>query len=121
MSRSWRVVVAVAAVVVIVLTPAVWLLDGPNAGQLVGASVQAATGVCALVWTWVQSSGRAETGVGDTAVRTGHAEASDGGRAHTGIRGPAGAGSSSARVQETGTARARGRGSSAGTGVDYTG
>lgn len=107
----------VAAVLVIVSTPVFWLLDGPDTGQLVGASVQAATGVGALVWAWIQPASEAR----DSAVRTGRAEASGGGRAHTGIRRRGAGGSGAARVERSGDAVARGRGSSAGTGIDYTG
>jgi hypothetical protein len=113
--RGKAVVTAVAALV-IMSTPALWLLDGPDTGQLVGASVQAATGVGALVWAWVQPVAQA----GDYATRTGHAQASGGGEAHTGIRRRHG-GSGAARVQQSGDAVARGRDSSASTGIDYTG
>ncbi|MCX5357265.1 hypothetical protein OG864_00495 [Streptomyces sp. NBC_00124] len=116
MSHGRRVTVAVAAVAVIVSTPAFWLFDGPNAGQLTGASVQGATGVCALLWAWIQPAARAR----DTVTRTGRAEAYGGGEAHTGIRrrhGGSGAGS----VEQSGEASARGQGSRAGTGIDYTG
>ncbi|MER8073585.1 hypothetical protein ABTZ59_35695 [Streptomyces sp. NPDC094034] len=102
---------------VIVSTPVFWLFDGPDTGQLVGASVQAATGVGALVWAWIQPATEAR----DSAVRTGLAEASNGGKAHTGIRRRDAGGSEAARVQQSGNAVARGRGSSAGTGIDYTG
>lgn len=105
----------VGAVAGIVSTPVVWLLDGPDAGQLVGASVQAATGVGALVWAWLQP-----TEPRDVVMRSGRAEASNGGKAHTGIRRPGGTGSGAARAEQTGDAIARGPGSSAGTGIDYT-
>ncbi|MCF4136529.1 hypothetical protein L1856_05945 [Streptomyces sp. Tue 6430] len=107
----------VAAVSVIVSTPVFWLFDGPDTGQMVGATVQAATGVGALVWVWLQPAAEAR----DSAVRTGRAEANGGGRAHTGIRRRGAGGSAAARVQQSGDAVARGRGSSAGTGIDYTG
>ncbi|MFF9221491.1 hypothetical protein [Streptomyces viridosporus] len=107
----------VAAVLVIVSTPVFWLFDGPDTGQLVGASLQAATGVGTLVWTWIQPTAEAR----NRAVRTGRAEASGGGRAHTGIRRRGAGGSGAARVEQSGDAVARGRGSSAGTGIDYTG
>jgi hypothetical protein len=116
MSRGRKIAVTVAAVAVIVSTPAVWLLDGPDAGQLVGASVQSATGVCALVWAWIQPATRAQ----DTATRTGRAEAHGGGEAHTGIRRRHGD-SGAACVEQSGEAIARGQGSRAGTGIDYTG
>lgn len=117
MSGGRRAAVAVAAVLVIVSTPVLWLFDGPDTGQLVGASVQAASGVGALVWAWLQPA----AGARDSAVRTGRAEASDGGRAITGIRRRGAGGSGAARVQQSGAAVARGRGSSASTGIDYTG
>ncbi|WTQ85710.1 hypothetical protein OG350_37750 [Streptomyces achromogenes] len=112
-----RIAVTVAAGLVIVSTPVFWLLDGPDTGQLVGASVQAATGVGALVWAWIQPAAEAL----DSAVRTGRAEASGGGRAHTGIRRRGAGGSGAARVQQSGDALARGQGSGAGTGIEYTG
>ena len=111
----------VAALVGIVSTPLFWLLDGPDTGQLVGASIQAATGVCALIWAWLQPTVPPTVGPQDTAVRTGRAEASDGGRAHTGIHRRSGAATRAAHAQHTGDAIAQGRGSSAGTGIDYTG
>ncbi|WSM52292.1 hypothetical protein OG963_00730 [Streptomyces sp. NBC_01707] len=116
MSRGHRVTVTVAAVAVIASTPAFWLLDGPNAGQMVGASVQGATGVCALLWAWKQPAARAR----DTVTRTGRAEAYGGGEAHTGIRRRHG-GSGEGSVEQSGDASARGQGSRAGTGIDYTG
>lgn len=68
MSQGWKITVIVLAVAGVVSTPLVWLLDGPDAGQLTGACVQAAAGIAALVWALFQHSGsRAD----DTAVRTG--------------------------------------------------
>lgn len=116
MAGTRRAAMTVAAVLVIVSTPAFWLLDGPDTGQLVGASVQAATGVGALVWAWIQSAAEAR----DSAVRTGRAEASGGGSAYSGIRRRGAGGSGAARVEQSGDAVARGRGSSAGTGIEYT-
>ncbi|WTQ39281.1 hypothetical protein OG539_43385 [Actinacidiphila glaucinigra] len=120
MSRRRRITVMATAVVVIVSTPAFWLLDGPDTGQLVGASLQTATGVCALIWAWIQPTGSPAVGSRDVVVATGRAEASGGGRAHTGIRRRQGGGGGEARVQHSGEATARGQGSSAGTGIDYT-
>jgi hypothetical protein len=37
------------AVAGVASTPLVWLLDGPSAGQMAGACVQAAVGIGALV------------------------------------------------------------------------
>ncbi|GAB2745657.1 hypothetical protein GCM10027072_47310 [Streptomyces bullii] len=112
------------AVLVIVSTPLVWLLGNPDAGQLVGASVQAATGVAALVWALIQ---RESAGSGsalrsrdrNVAVATGRAEAEDGATASTGVRRPTGAPGGSARAKRTGDAVARGEGSRASTGVDF--
>ncbi|MGW3381918.1 hypothetical protein ACWDCO_17230 [Streptomyces albogriseolus] len=117
MSGGQRAAVTVAAVLAIVSTPVFWLFDGPDTGQLVGASVQAATGVGALVWAWIQPAAEAR----DSAVRTGQAEASGGGGAHTGIRRRGASGNRAARVEQSGDAVAHGRGSNAGTGIDYTG
>ncbi|MDX2853076.1 hypothetical protein PV342_32490 [Streptomyces sp. PA03-3a] len=92
----------------------VWLLNGPGTGELVGASLQVGTGVAGLVWAWLQPR------QGDSATDTGHATASGGGSAHTGIRRRGGAGTGSAMVDRTGGATADGSGSSAGTGIDYS-
>jgi hypothetical protein len=119
MSRGWRITVVVLAVAGVVSTPLVWLLDGPGAGQFVGASVQAAAGVGALAWVLLQSPEGA-TGPEDEAVRTGTAGASDGGRAVSGVKRPRGAGRGSARAERTGDATATGDGSSATSGVDNT-
>lgn len=54
MSRGWKITVMVVGVAGVVSTPLVWLLDSPDTGQLVGASVQAATGIAALVWALLQ-------------------------------------------------------------------
>lgn len=53
-------------------TPLIWLLDGPDGGQLVGASVQAAVGIVALVWALFQHPSPA-TGPRDSVSRTGKA------------------------------------------------
>jgi hypothetical protein len=119
-SRGWKITVVVAAVAGIVSTPLFWLLDSPDTGQLVGASVQAATGVVALVWALIQRQSAPAPGPADVAVDTGTAEATGGGAAHTGVRRPGGTGTGSAKAERTGDATADGPGSSAGTGVDYT-
>ncbi|PZT70402.1 hypothetical protein DN402_07745 [Streptomyces sp. SW4] len=96
----------------------VWLLDSPDAGQLTGATVQAAAGIAALVWAlWQQ---RPDGRTDDTAVRTGRARAEGGGRAVTGIRRPDGRGGGPARAEHTGDAEATGEGSSATSGIDYS-
>ncbi|ESU51970.1 hypothetical protein K7395_32260 [Streptomyces filamentosus] len=114
MIRPWRIVLIVVGVACIAATPLVWLLNGPGTGELVGASLQAGTGVAALVWVWSQPR------QGDSATDTGQAKASRGGSAHTGIRRPGGVGAGSARVDRTGAATADGVGSSAGTGIDHS-
>ncbi|MFB7274311.1 hypothetical protein [Streptomyces sp. NPDC056244] len=144
MSQSWKVAVLVAAGAGIVSTPLIWLLDGPDSGQLAGASVQAAAGIAALVWALFQPAA-ASPGPRDAAVGTGKAEATGGGSAHTGVRrrggsgsggtgssgtrsgdpgsagpGNGGTGSGSARAERTGDATAHGPGSSASTGIDYS-
>ncbi|GAB3116226.1 hypothetical protein GCM10027160_24740 [Streptomyces calidiresistens] len=101
-----------------VSTPVVWLLDGPGAGQLVGAAVQGAAGVAALVRGVLRRV--PEPGPTDTAIGTGRAEASGGGRANTGVRRPGGAGGGSATARDTGDATATGPGSRANTGVDHS-
>ncbi|MFF2543017.1 hypothetical protein ACFVUY_10685 [Kitasatospora sp. NPDC058063] len=121
MSRGWTVSVIVVAVAGIVSTPVFWLMDGPDAGQLVGASVQGASGIAALVWAVLQQRSAAAASASGrvrTAVRTGAAEASEGGVASTGVRDPGGAGGGSFRADRTGNAKATGQGSKAVTGVD---
>ncbi|PWJ02152.1 hypothetical protein DKG34_40270 [Streptomyces sp. NWU49] len=118
MTRVGKIAVVVVAVAGIVSTPLVWLLDDPDTGQLVGASVQAAAGIAALLWAMFQHAPPAP-GPQDTAVDTGAAEATGGASARTGVRRPGGAGSGSARVERTGDATAHGPGSSANTGIDY--
>ncbi|WP_406380413.1 hypothetical protein [Streptomyces sp. NBC_01618] len=108
----------VVAVVLTVSTPFFWLLDSPDTGQLVAASVQGATGIAALVWALSQSSATPQPGV--AVVDTGKAKATGGGRASTGVRRPHDAGSGVIRVERTGDATAEGPDSSASTGVDYS-
>ncbi|MEU1285798.1 hypothetical protein [Kitasatospora sp. NPDC005856] len=135
MSRGRTVTVIVVAVAGILSTPVFWLMDGPDAGQLVGASVQGASGIAALVWAVLEqrsataasasgspsASGAASaSGPVDTAVRTGAAEAGDGGVASSGVRRPGGSGGGSSRADRTGNAKATGRGSKAVTGVDHS-
>ncbi|MGW2027388.1 hypothetical protein [Streptomyces decoyicus] len=122
MSHGWKITVMVAAAAGVVSTPLVWLLDSPDTGQLVGATVQAATGIAALVWALMQRppDPTPVPGLADLAVETGNADGTDGGTAHTGVRRPGGAGTGSAKAERTGNATAQGPGSSAGTGVDYS-
>ncbi|MEU0632268.1 hypothetical protein [Streptomyces sp. NPDC005989] len=124
MSRGWEITVMVVGVAGVVSTPLVWLLDSPDTGQLVGASVQAATGIAALVWALLQRPPAPALtpvpGPADSAVDTGKADGTDGGAAHTGVRRPGGAGTGSAKAERTGDATAQGPGSSAGTGIDYS-
>ncbi|WTX16583.1 hypothetical protein OG303_33090 [Streptomyces sp. NBC_00005] len=118
MTRGWKITVVVLAVVGIISTPLVWLLNGPDGGQFVGASVQAAAGVGALVWAVRQPT--PVSGPRDEVSDSGKSEASDSGTAHTGIRRPGGRGRGWARVKRSGKATAKGPGSKAGTGIDYT-
>ncbi|MCX0245360.1 hypothetical protein [Streptomyces drozdowiczii] len=116
MSRTWKITVIVLALAGIASTPLIWLLDSPDSGQLVGASVQGAVGIAALVWALFQSpAGQVE----DVAVQTGEAEAEDGGTAVTGVKRPRGRGTGSAEARRTGRAKATGEGSRAVSGVDY--
>ncbi|MER6630138.1 hypothetical protein ABT301_18210 [Streptomyces sp. NPDC000987] len=117
MTQGWKITVIVLAAVVVLSTPLIWLLNGPDAGQLAGASVQAAVGVVALVWALFQSPDRRTD---DTAVRTGQARARRGGIAVSGIRRPGGRGRGAARAVRTGSPTADGAGSRAVSGIDYT-
>ncbi|GGW55996.1 hypothetical protein [Streptomyces griseoloalbus] len=110
--------VIVLAAVLTVSTPFFWLLDDPDTGQLVAASVQGATGIAALAWALMQSPANAQPGA--VAIDTGKAEATAGGRAATGVRRTQEAGSGSVRVERTGDATADGPDSSASTGIDFS-
>lgn len=118
-SQTWKTVVIVLAVLGIASTPVIWLLESPDAGQLVGASVQAAVGIAALVWALFQGAPASSAGA-NVAVDTGTADAKNGGRASTGVRRPKGKGRGSATARRTGDANATGPGSSASSGVDYS-
>ncbi|MFJ6431914.1 hypothetical protein [Streptomyces sp. NPDC091416] len=117
-SQGWKITVIFMAAAGVLSTPLIWLLDNPDAGQLAGATVQAATGIAALVWALLQTPPAA--GPTDLASDTGDADGTDGGTAHTGVRRAAGAGTGAARAERTGKAVARGSGSRAGTGIDYS-
>ncbi|GAA2342581.1 hypothetical protein OHT20_15300 [Streptomyces caniferus] len=117
MTRGRKIAIIVLGAAGVVSTPLIWLLGTPGAGDLAGASIQAAVGIAALVWTLFQPPGNDAE---DTAVRTGSARASGGGRATAGIRRPQGHGSGSAKAEDTGNATATGDGSSATSGIDYT-
>ncbi|MFE5894782.1 hypothetical protein ACFQ6E_38415 [Streptomyces sp. NPDC056462] len=116
MSHGWKVTVIVVAVAAMVSTPLVWLMNGPDGGQFIGASVQAAVGIVALLWAILQHPQRQPQ---DRVSQTGVAHAEDGGTAHTGIKRPGGRGRGAATARRTGKATARGRHSSAGTGIDH--
>ncbi|MFC9261333.1 hypothetical protein ACFT25_16140 [Streptomyces hydrogenans] len=121
MTRGGKITVMVAAVIAV--TPLFWLLDSPGTSQLVGASVQAAAGIAALIWALFQrpQTGQEQTQeLVDRAVKTGTAEATESGSASSGVRRPGGTGSGSSTAERTGDTRAGGTGSKAGAGVDYT-
>ncbi|MFJ8855453.1 hypothetical protein [Streptomyces sp. NPDC102437] len=118
MSRRRKIMVLVAAVMLSVSTPFFWLLDNPDTGQLVAASVQGATGIAALAWALVPSPAGLQPGA--AAVDTGKARATGGGRASSGVRGPQGAGHGPVRAERTGDAIADGPDSSASTGIDFS-
>ncbi|MFI8100970.1 hypothetical protein [Streptomyces sp. NPDC086023] len=109
----------VVAMVGIVSTPLLWLLDGPDTSQVAAACVQAAVAIVSLAWALVQHPSPAQGPV-DVAASTGKAEASGGGSAGTGVRRHGGEASGSATAERTGDARADGAGSQASTGVEYT-
>ncbi|MFE1444393.1 hypothetical protein [Streptomyces sp. NPDC058739] len=119
MSQGWKITVIAAGIAAIVSTPLVWLLRSPDAGQMAGASVQAATGVAALLWAMLSGPPTSPL-ARDEARRTGSAEAREGGRAVSGIKRPAGSAHTSATAEDTGPSTAHGTGSSASSGIDYT-
>ncbi|WP_329127489.1 hypothetical protein [Streptomyces sp. NBC_01465] len=110
MTQRRKIAVIVLAVVGILSTPLIWLLGSPGAGQLVGASIQAAVAIAALVWALFQHPSPASPA--DRATRTG--KASRGGV--TGIRRPGGQGRGSATAKRTGEAS----GKNSVSGIDYT-
>ncbi|MFE9469276.1 hypothetical protein ACFYNW_37770 [Streptomyces virginiae] len=121
MSRAWKAAAIVVALAGTGSTPLIWALDGSDAGQLTGASIQAAVGIAALVWALLQPRAPRATAprTEDTAVRTGTADASGGARAVSGIRRQPGQGSSgSAKAEDTGNARATGENSRGVSGID---
>ncbi|GAA2961051.1 hypothetical protein ACFPN0_00680 [Kitasatospora cinereorecta] len=110
MSQSWKITVIVLAAAGVLSTPLIWLLDSPGAGQLAGATVQAAAGIAALVWALFQH--RSPAGPADRASRTGKAT----GGGVTGIRRPGGRGRGSAGAERTGEAD----GQNSVSGIDYS-
>jgi hypothetical protein len=116
-SQRWKITVIVLAVTGVVSTPLIWLLDSSDAGQLTGASIQAAVGIAAFVRALFQRPGNHAD---DAAVQTGQARASHGGSAVTGVKRPKSRGSGSAKAERTGNATATGEGSNAVSGIDYT-
>ena len=71
LSRGWKIGVIAIAVAGTLSTPAVWQLGNPDAGQLVGASIQGASGLAALVWAMLQPAPASAPAPVDTAIRTG--------------------------------------------------
>ncbi|MFE7070460.1 hypothetical protein ACFU96_10275 [Streptomyces sp. NPDC057620] len=115
MSRKWKITVVVAGVAGTVSTPLIWLLNNPGTGQLVGASIQAATSIAALVWALLQRGG---DGTGGAIVRSGQAHASGGGTAVSGMKRPRGQGSGSVTTERTGDATVAG-GDITNSGIHY--
>jgi hypothetical protein len=120
LSRKWKIGIVAIAVAATLSTPLVWQLSNPDTGQLVGASVQAATGLAALVWAILQPASTTAHESTDTAIDTGNANATGGGTASTGVRRPQGTATGPAHAERTGNATADGAGSSASTGVDLS-
>lgn len=116
MSSAWKITVVIVATVAIVSTPAVWLLGSAETGQLVGASIQAAVGIAALIWMLIQPTNNR---MRDSAVRTGRAAANGGATAVSGIRHGQSPDCSGAKVERTGNATATGEGSGAVSGIDF--
>ncbi|WP_207230271.1 hypothetical protein [Streptomyces albidoflavus] len=110
MTQGRKITVIVLAVVGIVSTPLIWLLNNPEAGALAGASIQAAVGIVALVWALLQHPSPA--GPTDRASRTGKAT----GGGVTGIRRPGGRGRGAATAERTGEAS----GTDSVSGIDYS-
>ncbi|WP_338675250.1 hypothetical protein V1460_21375 [Streptomyces sp. SCSIO 30461] len=118
MSRGWKTALMVVSLAGIVSTPLFWLLDGPDTGQLVGASVQAAASIAALLYAILAAPASDSR---NRVVRTGSANARDGGQAVTGIKLPNGRGDGSSTATDTGPSTATGQGSRAVSGIDHGG
>ncbi|GGS29816.1 hypothetical protein Snoj_26370 [Streptomyces nojiriensis] len=111
MTQGWKITVVVLAVVGVVSTPLIWMLNSPGTGELAGASLQVAVGIAALLWALFQRQSPA--GPTDRADRTG--KASRGGI--TGIRRRGGRSrGGSATARRTGDASGPGSVS----GIEYT-
>jgi hypothetical protein len=108
MTRWQRIALVAAGALVTVSTPVVWLLGDPDAGQLVGASVQAGAGIAALLLPVLWRPDRPDRpGSRGEAVGTGKAVARGGGAANSGVRlGGTAGGVVSARAERTGDATA---------------
>ncbi|MFH9250867.1 hypothetical protein ACH4LK_36190 [Streptomyces lydicus] len=115
-SHHWKITLIIVAVAAIVSTPLVWLLGSLDAGQMAGASVQAATGVAALLWA-VLSGPAAPAPARDEARRTGMAEARAGGLAVSGIKRPADRDGIPGTAEDTGNSTANGEGSISVSGI----
>ncbi|WP_262705905.1 MULTISPECIES: hypothetical protein [Streptomyces] len=120
MAHNWKVTLIAVGAVLAASTPFVWWMNGPDTGQMVGGSIQGATGVASLIWARVASSTRTgpAADADDVAADTGAARATGGGHASTGVRGPREAGGRRLRAERTGDATADGPGSQANTGVE---
>ncbi|PSM41359.1 hypothetical protein C6Y14_21515 [Streptomyces dioscori] len=105
--------VGVVALGMIVATPLVWLND-PGAGEFVGASLQAGTGVAALAWAVITGLPSNESGA--TVIGSGNARATGGAKTRAGIQ-TRGRGRGPLRVENSGDAVAHGSGSEADTGI----
>ncbi|MFG2349617.1 hypothetical protein [Streptomyces phaeochromogenes] len=116
MPHYWKITIIVVAAAAIISTPLFWLLDSPNSGQLVGASVQAATGIAALLWA-ILSQSSAQAPAGTEVRRTGAAVARGGGRSFTGILRRADRKGGPAIAEDTGPSTAVGEGSIAASGI----
>ncbi|MEU2512038.1 hypothetical protein [Streptomyces syringium] len=116
MSRGWKATVIVLAVLGTASTPLIWLLNSPDAGQLVGATVQGAVSITALVWAVFQPSGN---GTDDSVVRSGPVDVGGGGAGNTGIWRRRRWGGGRARVADSGSVTSTGKGSDGNTGIRY--
>ena len=120
MARGRKVVLAAGAGVLVVASPLAYVLGSATLGNVVSASIIAATAAAALAVSLWPGRTEGRKGADDSfADRTGRAEAADGGNANTGVRRRRGTGGG-ARARRTGDAVARGSGSRASTGVEET-
>ena len=118
MARGRKVVLGAGVVVLAVASPLAYTLASAGVGDVVSASIIAATAAAALaVPLWPGHADGLDPAGGAVATDTGGVRAVGGGDANTGVRRRRGVGGA-ARARRTGNAVAQGPGSRANSGVE---